>query len=579
MEMSYIDVVRDGNRVICWTRDVDGELSVHEEPVSHFCYLFMLDNTGKETLYQDLYGRPVKRIDFNGTWEMNQFTKQHTGLYESDIQSEYKFLHEYFHETNVTLLPNVGFYDIEVDFDLNQERGYPLPEDPFGEINSISLFDTKMNAYVMFMLTGTDVKMQDKKHHVKHMWFDYERELLESFCDYIDHIDILAGWNTDGFDLPYIMERLKIVFGEKRALSMLCRNGIDAKRRDFTDDYGKDAWEWTLAGRAHLDMMKLFKKFIPKQLESFSLSNVCMDTLGIDKIDYDGDLGELYREDPQLFFEYSLHDSRLLLLLNNKFKLIEQCVSISRDACVRFVDVCGTVKVVENNFLKFCRMNGNYVLPDRTAKDNESFEGAIVYDTITGLHNSVFSVDLRSLYPFTMIMLGQSPETMIMQCIGKYDDYVHVMTRDDSKGPIEVQMLEYGEVVENVRILPSELESIIREEGYVISAYGTIFSGELGLLSAYAKSKYDLRAHYKGIMKDFRKAGDSAKADEFDLKQSVTKILLNSIYGCSGTSSFRLFDVRLSASTTLSAQIVSKQQIWQTEKEIDRYVEEYLEAA
>lgn len=564
MDFSYIDAIEYKNNIVVWGRDTDGNLREEAFPLSDFLYAYLPDNTGTAVM-KDIFGTPMKRVDFSDKWDFRDWCKTRFNLCESDVPPVYKMLLDKFPSVPEAQF-NTLLYDIEVDFDLDDGNGYPTPSNPFGEINSFQAFDTKHKKYVMFIPSSFDgtVDVSDADYPVEIHYTDSERDLLLSVANYIGHIDILCGWYTDGFDLPYIMERAIILFGEKTAKEMFCRDGFPAKKRNFTNEYGEEVWEWSLVGRQHLDMMKLYKKFIPGEKTSFSLDAVCMDDLGESKLDYDDDLGSLYRENPQKFYEYAKQDARLLMLLDNKHQIIRLAMSLAHANCVFASDVNGSVKPIETGFIKFCHER-NIVLPDKKDSTKEKFPGAIVYQTISGLWGWVMTVDLTALYPSAMIMLGTSTETLVGQLTGGYADYVSVMRREDR---IVKFILESDN--ETIELPAHELESEIRDNGFTISANGTVFDGRLGLLAEYVQDRFNTRKYYQRLKAEHASAGRMSEADTADLYQKVIKIVCNSLYGCISNAHFRLYDIRLAKSITLTGQVISK---WQAYK-ANGYVEQ-----
>lgn len=558
--MSYIDVVEHKNKIHSWERDREGELhySIHDVPY----HLYMRDNTGK-SVYKDMYGHPMKKVEFDSHRKLKAFSESHKDVIaESDVKPVYRFLIDNFRNADTESPYNVSFFDIEVDFDLSEGKGYPSPKNPYGEINAFSIFDSHFDAYVMLIpwhLKGK-VNLSDKREgkHVEIIWTKNEKDMLRSFADYIQHVDITSGWNSNAFDFPYIMERAIILFGEKKAKTLFTRNGVPARRRDFVNDFGEDAWEWSYPGRPHLDMMLLFKKFHPGEKKSFKLDNICEEELGEKKEEYEGDLGRLYREDPQAFFEYSLHDSRLLRFLDDKQKIIDLGMGLTRGMCSLPGDVFGSIRVIEMGIIKHARLKGNIVVPDNKEESKEGqYAGAVVYDSIPGRHKWIMSADLVSLYPKCMILLGLSPETMMYQCEGGYEDYVAIIERDDSVGELILDGVN-GE--ESTSLYPSEVDDLIRSNGFTISGNGTIFSGEMGLMAEWLADNFNKRAEYKKRMKECYQKGDIAQGNMFNLYQQVRKILINSCYGAAGNKHFRFYDIRLALSVTLTAQVVSKAQ-------------------
>lgn len=559
--MSYIDVQETKESIITWER-IDGELVKNVYPKEDFCYLFIPDNSGSPSFeYKNMYGDPMKKINFDNPRQMRKWAEGRDGVCESDIRPVYKSIIDLFSDCNTEEAYNVLLWDIEVDFDLTEGKGYPTPKNPYGEINSISTYDVHNDVYVMFIPDKHkgNVVLEYPDEEIWIEWCSSERDMLMRFCDFIDHIDILSAWNGDVFDIAYLIERLKKHFGEAQALSMLCRDGIQARRRDFVNEYKEDVWEYTLAGRIHLDLMQVYKKFVPGEAKSFSLDAVCERELGETKVEYEDNLGELYRSNPQKFFEYSLHDSRLLKKLDEKKQIIKLAMTMARDMCALPSDVLGSVKIIEAGIIKHMRKRGNIVAPDKVEhKKGEQYAGAVVYESIPGRHTNVMSADLVSLYPKSMIILGFSPETFMYHCKGGYEDYVAIMDRDDSDGEIEFYDVHTNE---SYSMLPTELEDIIRQEGFTIAANGSIFSGEMGIIAEWLSDNFDLRAEYKRKMKEAFDNGDAESGKMYDLYQQVTKIgKLNSVYGAVGNEHCRFYDIRLAEAVTLTAQIISKAQ-------------------
>ena len=566
--MSYFSIAETNDSLHCWGRDKDGDLYHDVIPLSDTLYAFIKDNTGKAEHFS-IYGDPLKKVYFEDKKSRHEYSMSRE-CFESDVRPMYHYLIDHYSDCDVNAPYNICYFDIEVDFDLEDGRGYPTPSNPFGEINSIQCFDTLRQKYFMFIpsfLKGTVWLEKDKEGYpVEIVWCRNEREILRRFAEYLEPVDILTAWFGAGFDLPYVMSRAKLCFGEKEALRMFCRDDVPATVREYVNAYGEDAQDWTLYGRTHLDMMELFKKFHPGEKKSFSLDAVAEEELGEKKVEVEDDLGSLYRENPQKFYEYALQDARLLRLLDEKQQVIGLAMMMARMSCAHPKDVTGTVVLIESGFMKFCRQKGNIVLPDRKENSKEKFDGAIVYDTLEGRHEWVMTVDLTGLYPHTMMMLGLSMENWLFQCKNGYIDYINIMTRSDSL----IQMTDKN----NDEVLNIEAKHIhdwIREEGLTISANGSIFSGSMGLLSEYVQSIVDTRKKYQKMK---RETSDAPLIALYDLWQQVFKILGNSLYGCIGNASFRLFHIDLAKSVTLTGQVISK---WQCYK-ANALVEELKEA-
>ena len=428
----YIDSFENGSEIIVWERDKNRKLIRKAYQSSDYCYCYVPSN--KEEVWDgfDIHGNKLRKMQFKNRFDLNQFARSRSNTVESDVPLKYRILQDEYSNCDASTPLNIIFYDIEVKFDLNDGLGYPEPSNPYGEINMFQLYDVAQKSYVLFTLTK-DVVVEDEDEGIDVHVIDCssEIELLRYVSEYLRDVDVMTGWNTEGFDIPYIMARSMILFGEDEALRMYCKEGYKARKREFIDEYGNEAISYELIGIQNIDMMQDYKKFIPSEKKSFALGAVTEEDLGITKEEYDGDLGSLFFENPRLFMKYGLRDVQLLKWLDEKHKIMDLVVKMTRDSCVMCRDATGSVKLIEYDLMKFCHKK-NIMLPDHASNVKEKYDGAVVYDTISGRHGWSGSVDLRSLYPFCMILLGLSPETMRYQLKGEYEDYVHVITRDDS---------------------------------------------------------------------------------------------------------------------------------------------------
>lgn len=567
--MSYIDIIEHKGTIHAWERDVDGVLHHIEEPVEDYLYLFMTDNTGAAT-HKNIHGHPLRKVTFDTKRELKAFADDRKEIvFESDLNPVYRFMIERYLDTNTAAPYNLCLFDIEVQFNLADGLGYPSIQNPFGEINSISIYDSSMECYIMLIpieMQGV-VRLKDEYHGipVETFWTRSERDMLLIFADYLEHVDIISGWNSIAFDVNYIIARATRHFGEKKAIRMFCRDNLPARKREFTNEYGEDTWEWMLAGRSHLDMMMLFKKFNPGEKKSFKLDSICEEVLGESKIEFEDDLGALFEENPQKFYEYSLHDSRLLKMLDDKTKIIDLAMMMARDMCALPKDVTGSVNIINMALMKFCRKKDNIVLPDMSDMQKEDFDGALVYDTIAGRHGLVFTIDLTALYPSAIILIGMSKENLLYQAKNGYEDYIKIMSRANEE--IEV----YDERMGEWFVIPADgLESMIRTNGWCISGNGTVFDGTTGILAEFTKEGFDQRKHYQNLM---GQTDDKRLYEQYNLYQSVLKIRNNSIYGILSQPAFRMADIRISASTTATGRLIS---LWQAQM-ANQLVEELKE--
>lgn len=554
----YIDVYEDqkNGTLVAWTEDANG-IHRHDHPLTDYLFCFQADNSGKETPYKDIYGNPLRQVKFQDKKSMIDFSKRYDDLHASDVNAESKYIiWNYYNRTEFEAPATVMFYDIEVDVDLSLNKGYPSIQDPFGEITAFSLYHTKRKCFYMLIPQEYEgkVKLVDERDGIKvNVVYCYdEKDMLEVFAEILlRDVAVLSGWNSSGFDLPYIMARAIILFGEKKAMTMFCRGGFRAKKKEFIDAFGNDAVGYTLVGLTEIDMMEVFRKVKPGERESFSLSSIAQDELNEDKIEFDGDLGTLLRENPQKYYEYSLHDTRLLMYLENKLNIIKLALYMSRANCAKLTQFTGTVAMGENALQKFTLKSG-IILPDRKEADAEEFDGALVYCTDKGRTGYTFSIDLNALYVRIMLILGVGKETLLFSCSDGFDDYLNIMQKSDKL--IKLHDIHNDEWME---LTAHEIESLIRDEGYIIAPNGAIFNGKLGLIAQLVQFYNDSRNHYKGLLK---RATTDTEKDMYDLAQLAWKLLGNSLYGTVGNKAFKLYDVKIAGAITATAQMIGKYQ-------------------
>lgn len=556
----YIDATYDyyNEKITGWLRDTDGSLVKFTEAAPYYCYV---DDPNGDI--KSMFGSMTVRKDFGSRQEFENFlTLNRNRTWESDISPLYKFLSDTFYGAESTKL-NIGYFDIEVDFDLSNGKGYPLPLNPFGQINSISMFDTAKMKYVMIILSDVDIKLKDDEFDVEVYRCVTERQLLDTFIKMIDNVDVLTAWNGDLFDIPYIIQRCKRVYGDQEGLKKLCRDGFSAKEREIVDNFGNDAIVYDLVGRVHLDLMDLYQNFTFGEQGTKKLDNICeIEEVGR-KVSYKGDLGELYRTNPQKFFEYSLHDSRLLYKLDMKKKFIDLAINMGRRASVRYKDVMGSIKYLEHsirNYTHFIR-DEMLVLPDKEDNSREPFPGAFVLDNKVGIYSWTCSIDLASLYPSTIRAINISPETHLLQCENNDEDFVKVVHQ--SNDDINVRHMETGEYF---TLKGFELHQLIKDNNYTISAYGSIFDSKQGIIPEILALWYTERKNTKAKSKEYFKMGDKAKGEFYDMQQNLAKLGLNSLYGAISNPYSRLYTIFCAASTTLTGQMIERHQIYMADK-------------
>lgn len=554
----YIDATEHKGQIIVWTRDKSGQLDSFVEPAPYYCY-----HEEDNGAYRTIFNHRVNKIEFDSRVTYRDYVENHSNIFESDISPVQKFLSDKFYKIDGPV--NKGYFDIEIDFDLTDNRGYPSPENPFGKINAISLFDEKRNTYHMFMLTDKSIEIIDDVEGlpvVNHCCVT-EKQLLDHFFRAIEDIDVLSSWNGEKFDIPYIINRSEILYGSAEGRAKMCRDGFQCTMRDYTDDYGIDRIKFGLVGRSHLDLMDIYKKFTRNtkgEMPSYKLDSIVEKELGMNKRVFAGDLGRLYRSDPKAFFEYSLHDSRLLKMLDAKLKFLNLAITMSRRATIRFDEVLGSIRYLEMSIRNHCHFDRDEVviLPDRTENKKGEFEGAFVMEPATGVYGWTQSIDIGSLYPNCICSLNISPETHVMQCENGHEDFLQIAQATDV--PVTIYSLADKE---KMVVKAKDVNQFLRNENFTISANGSVFNNNfIGIipevLNIWKKQRKELKQ--KGIQA--RKDGNIELADYCDVTQDVLKVGLNSLYGTISNPWSRFYTLDCAKSVTITGQEIAKYQAY-----------------
>jgi len=557
----YIDAIERNNMIRCWYRDGSNELHYIEENAPYYCYRRNENNC----THTSLFGDSLSKQEFDNRLKFNNYTKSHKNIFESDISPVYKYLSNNFYQDD-DLTVNVGLYDIEVDYDLSDGIGYPTPENPYGEINSVSLYDRYKDEFHMVVLhDSVEIDCEEGENLTVHHCVT-ERQVIDTFLKLIKDIDILSAWNGDKYDVGYIYERCIKIYGETEGLRKMCRNGHSVRFYEKLDDFGNKYVHYTLVGRSHVDYMQLYKKFTFGERESYALDAIAEYELKSKKLAYRGDLGDLYRSDPKTFFEYSLHDSRLLKMLDDKLHFMELCVTVTARATTKFTDVFGSIKNLEHTIINYCHFDreDKLIMPDKGDNTKEEFEGGYVLDTTASAYGWCSSIDLTALYPSVIRAINISPETHMFQCDGNEHDFVKVV--EQSTDDIDLVFVSTGEVI---TMKGFEVFEMLRDMNYTISAYGSIFNQELGIIPEVLGLWFDERKALKAKSKKFYKAGNKAEGDYYDMMQNIRKLYLNSLYGAISNQYSRFYSISLASSVTHTGQQIEKFQMWKADQIVE----------
>lgn len=574
--MAYVDALfdRKKDRIFVVERN-NGVREYKEYPAN---YVFYYDDPkGK---HRTIYDTPVSRFSTKLNKEFQKEVRIHDTkhLWESDINPVFRCLSE-----NYLGIPSpklqTCFFDIETDFD--PLRGFAPTSDPFNPITAISVYLDWLDKLVTLVLPpkgySWDTAQEICNKFENCILFEKEEELLDTFINLIDDADILSGWNSEGYDIPYTVGRIIRVLS-KNDTRRLCLWDQLPKTRDF-ERFGATNTTFDLIGRVHLDYMQLYRKYTYEERHSYSLDAIGEYELDERKVAYEGTLDQLYNKDFPKFIEYNRQDTVLLAKLDKKLKFLDLANELAHDNTVLLQTTMGAVAVTEQAIINQAHEMG-MVVPNRKEHHDTQAAGAYVAYPKKGMHKDIGAVDLNSLYPSTIRALNMGPESIVGQLrLDITDHYIaEQMQKNGGKFAEAWEGLfatfEYTAVMEmqagtEITIdweasgtstvhSASEIWSIIFDSNkpWMLSANGTIFSFEKeAIVPSVLKRWYAERQ----VMQANKKAATTPDEIAYwDKKQQVKKINLNSLYGALLNAGCRFFDKRVGQSTTLTGRAIAK---------------------
>jgi len=579
--LSYVDAWfnRDEDVIKIVERNKKGEREYKDYPVKHTFYY--KDPKGK---HQSIYGDPLSRIVCKNTKELRKEQAINSGkqLFEADINPIFVCLSEHYLNQDAPKL-NVAFWDIEVDFD--PERGYASPDDAFMPITAIAVHLQWLDTLVCLAVPPKTMTMEQAKEAVAEFpntyLFAKESEMLDMFLDLIQDADILSGWNSEGFDMPYTVNRITKALS-KEDTRRLCLFNQFPKRREY-EKFGRDSVTFDLLGRVHLDSLELYRKYTYEERHSYRLDAIAEYELDERKTPYEGSLDQLYNHDFKKFIEYNRQDTALLDKLDKKLKFIDLANTLAHECTVLLQTTMGAVAVTEQAIINEAHRRG-FQVPNRTKMDereDSQAAGAYVAYPKEGIHDWIGSLDINSLYPSAIRALNMGPETIIGQLRPTMtDEYIQAHLAKGKSfaaawegmfGSLEYTAVMNEEIGTEIAIdwqdgssdnlSAAEVYKLIFDshQPWVLSANGTIFTYEKeGIIPGLLKRWYAERKEMQAKLKECIAAGNKVEEEYWDKRQLVKKINLNSLYGAILNPGCRFFDNRIGQSTTLTGRAIAK---------------------
>ena len=538
----YTNVSRYGNMLLY--RGYDNGKRIQQK-IKYKPTLYV--STNRPTNWKSLDDTPVGEVHFDSMREANEWVQRNKDVAGRDIFGNTRYISAFINdefpghiEFNRNLI-NVTTIDIEVQSD----DGFPEPDRADNVVTAITIKNNIDNTYYVWGLGDYDVEQSlMKTHRVVYKKCATEADLLIAFVTHwslpSQCPDVITGWNTRFFDMPYLVNRIHRLLGDAYVKRLSPWGSIE--RREITKQ-GRTQTAYEIKGISMLDYMELFIKFgyTYGAQESYRLDHIAHVVLGEKKLSYEehGSLFSLYMNDHQKFIDYNIKDVELVDRLEDKMGLITLAMTIAYKGGVNYQDTFGTTAIWDTIIYRKLHEN-KIVVPFSQDKTKSNYPGGYVKDPHVGIHDNVVSFDLNSLYPSIIMQYNMSPETIAEGEVTKVD----------------IEAVLTG-------------SQTLNNNGKALSASGQYFNtNKVGIVPQIIDEMYGERVDIKKDMitsqKELQKVNKDDKQKLYSIerdisisenKQMAIKILLNSLYGALGNRYFRFFDQRIAEAITLTGQL------------------------
>jgi DNA polymerase elongation subunit (family B) len=508
----------------------------------------------KNTEYQTLNGEYVEAVQPGTVRECREFIKKYNGVEGFSIHGNDRYIYQYISE----IYPEDELkFDISkikvttIDIEVASENGFPDVESAAEEVLLISIQDYNTKQIRTWGLG----KFNNQQSNVSYRAFSNEYDLLNDFISWWmieeNTPEVITGWNSELYDIPYLVRRIDRILGEK-LMKRMSPWGLVTESEKFIS--GRKHISYDIGGVSQLDYLNLYKKFTYKAQESYRLDHIASVELGQQKLDHSefDTFKDFYTKGWQKFVEYNIKDVELVDRMEDKMKLIELALTMAYDAKANYADVFSQVRMWDTIIYNYLKKR-NIVIPPNVRSDKDSkYAGAYVKEPIPGVYDWVVNFDLNSLYPHLIMQYNISPETLVEQR--------HPSVTVD-------------------KILNQEIDFEPYKE-YAVCANGAMFRKDVrGFLPELMEKIYKDRTIYKKKMIAAKQEYEKKKTKALEKEiarcnniQMARKIQLNSAYGAIGNQYFRYFKLANAEAITLSGQVSIR---WIEEK-INNYLNKIL---
>jgi DNA polymerase elongation subunit (family B) len=517
-----------------------------------------------DSTHSGLNGEPLKRT--------SNWNKEDPKLHFHDMPPYQKFLVEkYGIDDTPSVTHRELFFDIEIEMGdaLTEEYIKSAPK----KVTSIAWYDKQVDKWAILILDPKNQLKYDEIDNKEIIPCRTEIELLGKFIEKFREIDpdIIIGWNSDYFDIPYLYYRISNVLGNEFA-KYLSPISYCRETPWYKDQFIQ------IAGVESLDYMRLHKKFSWADEPSMRLDAIGEKYVKLGKVEYDGNLDRLFETDIDKFIDYNFRDVEILVELDKKLEYLSLVKNLSHKGKHNYSEVYTNTKTQDGAISAYLLSEG--IVPpakERNPFSKKNYAGGYLFCPKAGIYNYMFDEDLTSLYPSIIMTINIGKETMVGRIIDA-DDRNNRLGLNDllAKDPEEELTIENVKR-KRTKIKVGKLINLIKDMNMSLSANGVFFrTDKESVLSTILKKWFDERVLYKNEMKKAYKGGNPELGAQFHMKQYTMKILLNSLYGATALGSFRYGNVILSEAITLSGQRIIQESALAANRHMNKVINEKI---
>ena len=505
----------------------------------------------EDSKFKTLQGQTLKPIQFPSISKAREFKRSYnTGnspLYGMD-RYQYQYIANEYPDDMVFDKDQIKIFTLDIE--CTAENGFPDIENPTEELLAITV-KNQSNKQIITWGTG---EFKTNRSDVTYIRCKNEKSLIMEFMKFWikNYPDVITGWNTKFFDIPYLFNRIRNLVDEKVLKRFSPWNLVE---RETIVVRGRPQTHYNIFGISMLDYLDLYQKFIPTKQESYKLDYIGKVELGLQKDENPYDtFRDWYTKDYQSFIDYNIKDVEIVDQLEDKLKLIELVLTMAYEAKVNYTDVFSQVRMWDMLIYNYLKKDNVMIPPKEDNIKEDKYDGAYVKDPITGMHNWIVSFDINSLYPHLIMQYNISPEKIIGV---------------KSSGISVDKLLNHATPLTH-----------LKTEGACITPNGAMFKTDSpGFLPRLMESMYNDRVKFKTLefkaKQEYQKTKDKTLLKEISRCHNIQwskKIALNSAYGAIGNQYFRYYDVRQATAITSSGQFV----IRFIEKNVNEYMNKIL---